>query len=169
MWLQLKIFFPVHVLLLTLSSCHTVDVFITSRRGLIPPPPMMNRFVRRFCSHSDFGRVVKNVDNVSQLIKSQLSKAPVVLYMKGSPQAPQCGFSWKAVQALEACGANYAAHDVLLDMRLREGIKAYSQWPTIPQVYIDGQFVGGSDIVTDMAKSGELKKALEGAKATREA
>lgn len=80
--------------------------------------------------------------------------------MKGLPSAPQCGFSWKTVQILNAMGVEYRAHNVLLDEELRQGIKQYSAWPTIPQVYVDGEFVGGLDIVEGMARSGELKQLL---------
>lgn len=119
-------------------------------------------------SHPDFGRVAKNVEDVSAVIESQLKRSPVVLYMKGSPSAPQCGFSHKAIMCLEHCKARYEAHNVLADVRLREGIKKYSQWPTIPQLYIKGEFIGGSDIMYDMARSGELKKAIVDADAVRE-
>lgn len=119
-------------------------------------------------SHADFGRIVKNAGDMGTLIESHVTKSPVVLYMKGEPSAPQCGFSWKAVQALEACRANYVAHDVLGDDRLRQGVKKYSQWPTIPQIFIGGEFVGGSDIITDMARSGELREALEKAGGLRD-
>lgn len=93
-------------------------------------------------------------------IESLLAANPVVLFMKGSPRAPQCGFSAKAVAALEATGARYAHIDVLADPEIREGIKAYGDWPTIPQLYINGELVGGSDIIVQMAGSGELNTAL---------
>ena len=89
-------------------------------------------------------------------IESLLAANPVVLFMKGSPDAPQCGFSAKAVAALAATGAEYAHVDVLADPEIREGIKAYGDWPTIPQLYIGGELVGGSDIIVQMAGSGEL-------------
>lgn len=132
----------------------------------------LSRFARLLSTgpegHADFGRVVKNVADITSVINGQLAQAPVVLYMKGTPAAPQCGFSWKAVQALEAVKARYETHDVLADMRIREGIKKYSQWPTIPQVYISGEFIGGSDILVEMARNGELRKAVEDAGALRE-
>lgn len=84
----------------------------------------------------------------------------VVLFMKGTPRAPQCGFSAKSVAALTALGIDYAHVDVLADQDIREGIKAYGDWPTIPQLYIDGELVGGSDIIEQMANSGELHGAL---------
>ena len=93
-------------------------------------------------------------------IESLLAANPVVLFMKGNPNAPQCGFSSKAVGALDAAGADYAHVDVLSDPEIREGIKAYGDWPTIPQLYIGGELVGGSDIILQMAGSGELHAAL---------
>ncbi len=93
-------------------------------------------------------------------IDALLSANPAVLFMKGSPQAPQCGFSAKAVAALDALGADYAHVDVLQDGEIREGIKAYGDWPTIPQLYIGGELVGGSDIILQMLNSGELHQAL---------
>ncbi|QIL19694.1 Grx4 family monothiol glutaredoxin [Thermomonas sp. HDW16] len=93
-------------------------------------------------------------------IDSLLAANPVVLFMKGNPRAPQCGFSSKAVGELDAAGATYAHVDVLADPEIREGIKAYGDWPTIPQLYIGGELVGGSDIILQMAGSGELHTAL---------
>lgn len=93
-------------------------------------------------------------------IDALLQANPAVLFMKGSPQAPQCGFSAKAVSALDALGAEYAHVDVLADGAIREGIKAYGDWPTIPQLYIGGELVGGSDIILQMLNSGELHTAL---------
>ena len=93
-------------------------------------------------------------------IESLLATNPVVLFMKGNPRAPQCGFSSKAVGALDATGVAYAHVDVLADAEIREGIKAYGEWPTIPQLYIGGELVGGSDIILQMAGSGELHGAL---------
>ncbi|TKR29410.1 Grx4 family monothiol glutaredoxin [Luteimonas gilva] len=95
-----------------------------------------------------------------QRIETLLNSNRVVLFMKGSPNAPQCGFSAKAVAALDALGVDYAHSDVLQDGEIREGIKAYGEWPTIPQLYIDGQLIGGSDIIEQMANSGELHGAL---------
>ena len=93
-------------------------------------------------------------------IESLLAANPVVLFMKGNPRAPQCGFSAKTVAALGTTGATYAHVDVLADPEIREGIKAYGDWPTIPQLYIGGELVGGCDIVVQMAGSGELHAAL---------
>jgi len=94
-------------------------------------------------------------------IRQQVSENRVVLYMKGTPDAPQCGFSAAAVQILEACGADEVATvNVLADADIRQGIKQFSNWPTIPQLYVDGEFVGGSDIMREMYQSGELQKLL---------
>ncbi len=93
-------------------------------------------------------------------IETLLATNPVVLFMKGNPNAPQCGFSSKAIGALDAAGATYTHVDVLGDAEIREGIKAYGDWPTIPQLYIGGELVGGSDIILQMAGSGELHAAL---------
>ena len=93
-------------------------------------------------------------------IETLLAANPVVLFMKGEPRAPQCGFSAKAISALDATGVPYMHVDVLSDGEIREGIKAYGDWPTIPQLYIGGELVGGSDIILQMAGSGELHTAL---------
>lgn len=93
-------------------------------------------------------------------IESLLQSNRVVLFMKGQPGMPQCGFSAKAVGALEGLGVDYAHVNVLADQEIREGIKAYGDWPTIPQLYIDGELVGGSDIIEQMANSGELSGLL---------
>ena len=93
-------------------------------------------------------------------IETLLGANRVVLFMKGRPDAPQCGFSAKAVGALNALGVDYAHVDVLADAEIRDGIKAYGEWPTIPQLYIGGDLVGGSDIIEQMSNSGELHSAL---------
>jgi len=106
--------------------------------------------------------------DAKQVIKEQVSKHPVVLYMKGTPQAPMCGFSAAAVQMLQASGARgVLAVNVLESPEIRQGIKDYANWPTIPQLYVNGEFVGGSDIMREMYQSGELQKLIEtaGAKA----
>lgn len=100
--------------------------------------------------------------DTQETIKQQITAHPVVLYMKGTPEFPQCGFSANAVRILSACGAgDLFAIDVLADPEIRQGIKEYSNWPTIPQLYINGEFIGGSDIVTEMFQSGELQKLLQ--------
>lgn len=101
--------------------------------------------------------------SVQEKIREQVTQNPVVLYMKGSPQFPQCGFSGVAAQILKACGVNdYLAVDVLRDPEVREGIKVFANWPTIPQLYVHGEFVGGADIMREMFQSGELQKMLNG-------
>ena len=100
--------------------------------------------------------------DAQQKIHQAVTGNPVVLFMKGSPQFPQCGFSARAVQILKACGVNdFFTVDVLADQDVRQGIKEYANWPTIPQLYIAGEFVGGSDIMTEMYQAGELQKQLE--------
>ena len=96
-------------------------------------------------------------------IKETVTNNDVVLYMKGSPKFPQCGFSNLATQILDACGAKYIAVDVLQDQAIREGIKQYANWPTIPQLYVKGEFIGGADIMRAMYESGELQTLLGGA------
>lgn len=94
-------------------------------------------------------------------IRETVTGNPVVLYMKGTPQFPQCGFSAKAVQILKASGVNnLVTVDVLADPEIRQGIKEYANWPTIPQLYIGGEFIGGSDIMTEMYESGELQQQI---------
>ena len=90
-------------------------------------------------------------------IKSQLSAAPVVLYMKGTPDFPQCGFSAQTVGALSACKAQFAHINIFEDPEVREALKTYSKWPTFPQLYVNGELVGGCDIALEMYKSGELQ------------
>jgi len=103
--------------------------------------------------------------DTQQRIKEQVTGNPVVLYMKGTPQMPQCGFSQMAVQVLNACGVKqFYSVNVLADADIRQGIKEYANWPTIPQLYVNGEFVGGSDILREMYESGELQKVLEGVK-----
>ena len=97
--------------------------------------------------------------DVQATIHEQVTTHPVVLYMKGTPAMPRCGFSASAVQVLRACGVKEVfAVDVLADEGIRQGIKEYANWPTIPQLYIKGEFVGGSDIMREMYESGELKQ-----------
>jgi monothiol glutaredoxin len=104
--------------------------------------------------------------SVHDKIQQQVTSNPVVLYMKGSPAFPQCGFSGAAIQMLKACGVERVfSVDVLADPEIRQGIKEYANWPTIPQLYVNGEFVGGSDIMREMYQSGELQKMLETVKA----
>ena len=103
--------------------------------------------------------------DTQERIRRQVTENKVVLYMKGTPEAPQCGFSAAAVQMLEACGAEEVATvDVLADPEIRQGIKVFSNWPTIPQLYVAGEFIGGADIMREMYQSGELQKLIQEAK-----
>ena len=99
--------------------------------------------------------------SVQDSIQEQVAKHPVVLYMKGTPQFPQCGFSATVAEILKRCGVtDYYSVDVLADDEIRQGIKEYANWPTIPQLYVNGEFVGGCDIVREMYSNGELQKLL---------
>jgi monothiol glutaredoxin len=101
------------------------------------------------------------MSDVNARIKSELESADVVLFMKGTPAAPQCGFSMQVVQILNHIGAPYKAINVLADGEIREGIKAFSNWPTIPQLYVKSEFLGGCDIAREMFQSGELAALFE--------
>ena len=102
------------------------------------------------------------MSDIHDTIKDQVSHDRVVLYMKGTPQFPQCGFSATVAEVLKRCGlTEYKSFNVLQDESLRQGIKDYSNWPTIPQLYVKGEFIGGSDIMNEMFESGELKALLD--------
>ena len=103
-------------------------------------------------------------DDTNARIDAVVKNNPVVLFMKGSPLFPQCGFSSRAVAILNHLGVEFESVDVLQDQGVRQGIKAYSDWPTIPQLYVDGEFVGGSDIMMEMYESGELAELFGGEK-----
>lgn len=96
--------------------------------------------------------------DINVMIKDNNSKDSVVLYMKGNPTFPQCGFSSTVVQILKHIGVEFQYYDVLQDEKLREGIKSFSNWPTIPQLYVNNEFVGGCDIIKEMFEAGELKQ-----------
>lgn len=98
--------------------------------------------------------------DTNEKIQKQIDADNIVLYMKGTPQFPQCGFSGRCVQILEACGAQFASYDVLADPEVRQGIKDFSSWPTIPQLYVKGKFIGGCDIMTDLYQKSELQKLV---------
>ncbi len=105
--------------------------------------------------------------DAKEFIQKTVTEHPVVLFMKGSAQFPQCGFSGRAVQILKQCGVkNLVTVNVLEDDDVRQGVKEYANWPTIPQLYVKGEFVGGSDIMTEMFQSGELQDLLKKAAAT---
>lgn len=101
------------------------------------------------------------MDEVQATIKQQIEENPVILYMKGSPNAPQCGFSQRTSQAVMACGQRFAYVDVLANPEIRSGLPQYGNWPTFPQLWVKGELVGGCDIVMEMYENGELKPLLE--------
>jgi len=98
---------------------------------------------------------------VQERIRQEITETPVVLYMKGSPVFPQCGFSAAVVQILGHLGVKFKGIDVLADSQIRQGIKEFSSWPTIPQLYVRGEFIGGCDIIREMYETGELQQVLE--------
>ena len=100
------------------------------------------------------------MSDVNSRISDLVGGNDVVLFMKGTPLFPQCGFSNRAVAILDHCGVAYESVDVLQDMEIRQGIKTYSDWPTIPQLYVKGEFLGGSDIMMEMYEAGELQELL---------
>ncbi len=100
--------------------------------------------------------------SMHEMIKKQIEENPVIIYMKGTAQFPQCGFSARAVSILKACGVTqFASINVLEEPEIRQAIKEFSNWPTIPQLYVKGEFVGGSDIMAEMFESGELQELLK--------
>jgi len=99
--------------------------------------------------------------DVTDRIKETIESNPVVIFMKGSPDMPQCGFSMQTVQALKACSVDFAYVDVLADPEVRSGLKTYSNWPTFPQLYINGELIGGCDIVLDLFQKGELQSMVQ--------
>ncbi len=99
--------------------------------------------------------------DIIETIKEQIENNAILLYMKGSPNAPQCGFSQRATQALMACGEKFAYVDILANPDIRANLPAYANWPTFPQLWVDGELVGGCDIITEMHESGELEKSLK--------
>ncbi|MFZ2314144.1 MAG: Grx4 family monothiol glutaredoxin [Gammaproteobacteria bacterium] len=102
--------------------------------------------------------------SIQEKIQQQITDNAIVLFMKGNAEMPMCGFSARAVNILKSCGAPFATVDVLQDEEIRQGIKVFSNWPTIPQLYIGGEFVGGSDILAEMYEAGELQQMIEGIK-----
>jgi monothiol glutaredoxin len=100
-------------------------------------------------------------DELKQRIEQTIAKDRVMLFMKGNPQMPQCGFSAAVVGVLKEIGAPFGSHNILADPDLREGLKEYSSWPTFPQLYVDGKLVGGADIVRELHAKGELEKLIK--------
>lgn len=104
-----------------------------------------------------------NPESVLDGIRDQVESNPIILYMKGSPQAPQCGFSAQTVQCLMACGERFAYVDILSQPAIRANLPAFSNWPTFPQLYVSGELVGGCDIITEMHEAGELLPLVKSA------
>ena len=125
-----------------------------------------------FSSHDDFAPQRKTVGNdqneVQQMIQEHVDQNPIMLYMKGSPKMPMCGFSARVVQTLQAEGVDFASVNVLDYPSIRDGVKQFSQWPTIPQLYVKGEFIGGCDIVEDLHKTGELAELFKEFKTSSE-
>lgn len=105
---------------------------------------------------------------IIEVIKEQIESNPIILYMKGSPNAPQCGFSARTVQAVMACGERFAYVDILSHPEIRSTLPGYANWPTFPQLWVNGELIGGCDIVTEMYESGELQPLVKAAVATPE-
>ncbi len=105
---------------------------------------------------------MNTVDQINQTLKDN----PIVIFMKGSPEMPQCGFSMQASQALKACAANFAHVDVLANLEVRQALPQISHWPTFPQIFINGELIGGCDIVMDLHQKGELQKLVSAASKT---
>jgi monothiol glutaredoxin len=154
------------------NACATrtnATAFLASRASTSPSLPARvraaSRARRAFASdtHDDFKPKVADASNedVERAIESDVQTNAVLIYMKGSPSAPQCGFSNMACRILDHHGVEYASRNVLASEELRNGIKAYSAWPTIPQLYVKGEFVGGSDIMMSMHQSGELAELVK--------
>lgn len=154
--------------------CHSLKMFLARTKGLLVTAPrkVNGRFLQRAFfanesgSHDDFLPKKKTPEEemmkeVLELIGKQVKENPVMLYMKGTPQRPQCGFSLQAVRILNAVGVDFSSVNVLEYPAIREGVKLYSEWPTIPQLYINGEFIGGADILTNMFQDGQLEKVLK--------
>jgi len=141
-----------------------INRLITRTAPHVQMVPQMRCFSNE--SHDDFAPKKKTPEpegmgEVIDMIKNQVKENDIMLYMKGTPSAPQCGFSGQSVRILHALGVDFSSVNVLEYPMIREGIKSHSQWPTIPQLYIKGEFVGGCEIMTTMFTDGELEKLLK--------
>ncbi|KAL9186269.1 hypothetical protein ACHAXT_005507 [Thalassiosira profunda] len=163
----------------SLARCGGRAAAASSRATLRPRLPISSAInintsqpipsARHLSSHDDFSPQKKHDlsedtpdSTILDLIDSHVKANRIMLYMKGSPSQPQCGFSATVVGILKGSGADFASVNVLEYPEVREGVKKYAQWPTIPQLYVDGEFVGGCDIVKDLDESGELQELLQG-------
>eukprot|EP00466_Bigelowiella_natans_P014700 jgi/Bigna1/46305/estExt_Genewise1.C_30272 len=134
-------------------------------RAFSTSPPESN-----FDSHDDFKPQSKqdfDMSDIHSLIEKDVKENPLMIYMKGTPNSPRCGFSKTVVDILRHMGYDFRARDVLSNELLRQGIKDFSDWPTVPQVYVDGEFVGGCDIMIEMFKNGELEELLSSSAAAK--
>jgi monothiol glutaredoxin len=150
-----------------LSLLIAASAFLTSRGFAPRSATFVSRGTSRAASGalfmSDFSQETSG--GAQERIQGLVDENPVILFMKGSRLFPQCGFSNTAVQILESFGIEFITVDVLADESIRSGVKDFSQWPTIPQLYVAGEFVGGSDIMIEMYQNGELAQMIEKAKA----
>ncbi len=151
------------------QSCRGLSFLIAPPPSRQPHPPQpQRRNLSDEGSHSDFAPKRKAVsseeDEVQQMIADHVRENRVMLYMKGNPSMPMCGFSGTVVNILKSHDVDFASVNVLEYPTIREGIKKFSDWPTVPQLYVDGEFVGGCDIVTAMEESGELQELLKPSK-----
>lgn len=157
-----------------LRLCHTSNmiaaqrVFLQRSVRVIARPTAVARFFSANESHDDFKPkkkekkvIEEGLGETVKLVEQQVKENPIMLYMKGTPQQPQCGFSLQAVRILNAVGAEYSAVNVLEYPAIREAVKVFSEWPTIPQLYVKGEFVGGCDILTSMYNDGSLEKLFK--------
>eukprot|EP00590_Aulacoseira_subarctica_P000821 CAMPEP_0172423344 /NCGR_PEP_ID=MMETSP1064-20121228/15422_1 /TAXON_ID=202472 /ORGANISM="Aulacoseira subarctica , Strain CCAP 1002/5" /LENGTH=169 /DNA_ID=CAMNT_0013164665 /DNA_START=41 /DNA_END=550 /DNA_ORIENTATION=- len=146
----------------------TAKAWIVASRPALPANGPPTRFFSSGDdSHSDFAPKKKSVptpEEALKLIEKHVKENKIMLYMKGNPSQPMCGFSARVVQILKENGADFASVNVLDYPAIREGVKSYSAWPTIPQLYVDGEFIGGCDIVTSLHESGELKELVSSKK-----
>jgi monothiol glutaredoxin len=110
---------------------------------------------------TDSDTSVLDRDSLKEQVVGKIAEHPVILFMKGTPDQPYCGFSARTVEALDSVGASFAAVNVLVDPRIREVLSEHSEWPTVPQLFVDGTLVGGCDIVTEMAATGELAELIQ--------
>ena len=122
-----------------------------AKSGSAPPPPIKPE-----------AKAPESTEELNQRLKQLLNSAPVLLFMKGDPNTPRCGFSRQTVELLATLDAKYATFDILTDEAVRQGLKKFSNWPTYPQLYVNGELIGGLDILKELHESGELESALKG-------
>lgn len=155
-----------------LSSFRSSARYLSLSRAVRPTRAFTRTFTSSPDSHDDFKPKKKTIpddmNEVLKVIEDQVKKNPVILYMKGTPSKPQCGFSGQAVRILNAIGVPFSFVNILEYPAVREGVKLYSEWPTLPQLYVAGEFVGGCDIMTTMYNSGDLQKLFESHKLVKD-